>query len=109
MSRGAWTRTLPNAWAMLDAIALECLGADAWAARRWLRLAPGFLGRMANGLRLLRCDREFAARFIEQVRQRVDRGEIPVAFEIRSHYRGMQESFCRADEASAWKGSANMR
>jgi hypothetical protein len=84
---------LPNALAQLDAIALECLEADAWASRRWLRLAPRFLGRMAKGLRLLDCNREFAARFCEQVRQRVDRSEIPVAFEIRSHFSGLQETF----------------
>jgi hypothetical protein len=96
--------TLPQLLAKLDAIALECLDADAWAARRWLQLAPRFIGRMANGLRLLRCSREFATCFMEQARQRADRGEIPVAFEIRSHYRGTQESFCRADEASAWEG-----
>ena len=63
--------------AVLDAIALECLDADDWPARRWLRLAPRYLGRMAQGLRTLsRCSREFAARFIERVEERVDRGEI---------------------------------
>jgi len=85
--------TLPGSLAQLDAIALECLGADAWAARRWLRLSPRFLGRMAHGLRLLDCNREFAASFFEQVRQRADRGEIPVAFEIRSLFSGLQDTF----------------
>ncbi len=32
----------------LDAIALDCLDADEWAARRWLRLAPRYLGRLAQ-------------------------------------------------------------
>jgi hypothetical protein len=85
--------TLPSSLAKLDEVALECLKADAWAARRWLRLSPRYLGRLANGLRLLNCDREFAARFWEQVRQRVDRGEIPVAFEVRSYFSGIQDSF----------------
>ena len=88
----------------LDAIALECLNADAWPdawiARRWLRLSPRFLGRMAHGLRLLQCNRDFAARFSEQVWQRVDRGEIPIVFEIRSHYLGRQETFRHATEES---------
>ncbi len=88
----------------LDAIALECLNADVWAARRWLRLAPRYLGRLAHGLRLLDCNREFAARFSEQVRQRADCGEIPVGIEIRSHYRGLQESYRHADAESAREG-----
>ncbi len=75
----------------LDAIALDCLDADAWRARRWLHLAPRFLGRMAQGLRLLSCDREFAARFIERVRQSVDLGEIAVAVEISSYSRGVHD------------------
>ncbi len=84
----------PAQWLpMLDAIALNCLAADAWAARRWLRLSPRFLGRMAQGLRLLDADREFAARFIEQVRQSVERGEIAVAVEICSYFRGLRDEF----------------
>ncbi len=84
----------------LDAIALECLDADDWPARRWLRLAPRYLGRMAQGLRFLDCDREFAARFIERVRQQVDRGEIAFAFEIVSYFRGLQDQF-RFDPAKS--------
>ena len=67
----------------LDAIALECLGADDWAARRWLRLAPRYLGRMAQGIRALVCSRDVASRFIEQVQKRVEHGEIGVPVEIR--------------------------
>jgi hypothetical protein len=85
--------TLPGSLAQLDAIALECLEADAWASRRWLRLAPRFLGRMAKGLRLLDCHREFAARFWEQVEQIEERGEITVAFEVWSYFRGLQDSY----------------
>ena len=77
----------------LDAIALECLDADAWAARRWLRLAPRFLGRLAQGQRLLDCDRAFAARFVAQARQSAARGEIPVAFEIQTHFRGRRDDY----------------
>ncbi len=92
----------------LDAIALDCLDLDVWpgarVARRWLMLSPRFLGRMAHGLRLLYCNREFATCFSEQVRQRVDRGEIPVAFEIRSHDRGQQQAFRHATEESVREG-----
>jgi hypothetical protein len=87
----------------LDATALDCLDADAWIARRWLRLSPRFLGRMAHRLRLLHCNREFATLFIEQVQQRVDRGEIAVAVEIRLHYLGRQDTlrFAPGESASA--------
>jgi hypothetical protein len=84
---------LPKDLAKLDEIALDCLDAHAWAARRWLRLSPRFLGRMAQGLRLLDTDREFAARFIEQVRQSVERGEIAVAVEVYSYFRGLRDEF----------------
>ena len=79
----------------LDAIALECvdtaLGADVWMARRWLLLAPRFLGRLAQGLHLLDCDREVAARFVEQVKKAAQRGEIAVVVEIRSHFSGVHD------------------
>lgn len=78
--------TLPKELARLDEIALECLGAEDWAARRWLRQAPRFLGRMAEGYRLLECDRAFAMRFAEEVRMRMKRGQIEVAVEIRTEF-----------------------
>ena len=67
----------------LDAVALDCLQQKDWAARRWVRRAPRYLGRLGQGVRLLVCDREFAARFAEQARDRVERGEIGVAIEIQ--------------------------
>jgi hypothetical protein len=96
----------------LDAIALDCLDGDlstgTWPgsriARRWLSMSPRFLGRMAHGLRLLYCNSEFAGCFIEQVRHSVDRGEIPVAFEIQSHSRGLKESLRHAAEELAGEG-----
>jgi hypothetical protein len=81
----------PARWLpVLDTIALDCLDADAWRARRWLRLAPRFLGRPAQGMRLISADREFAARFIGRVRMKVERVEIAVAVEVRSRYRQME-------------------
>lgn len=77
----------------LDTIALNCLDVDAWQARRWLRLSPRFLGRMTQGLCLLSCDHKYAARFIERVRQSIDRGGIAVAVEISSYSRGIRDEF----------------
>jgi len=77
----------------LDAIALECLSMDmspaAWVARRWLRLAPRYLGRLAQGGRILRCEPQSAAQFILRAEVAVAQGEIgvPVGF-----------SFCHNDE-----------
>jgi hypothetical protein len=81
-------------FAVLDAIALECLDANDWKARRWLRLAPRYLGRLAHDLRLLSSHREFAARFSEQVAASVDRGEIAFPCEIRSYVRGLEDRHC---------------
>jgi len=79
---------------VLDAIALECLRANDWPARRWLRLAPRYLGRMAQDLRLLSTHREFAARFAEKLNERVGRGEIAFPYEVRSYIRGLEEKHC---------------
>lgn len=75
----------------LDAMALDCLERDAWAARRWLRVGPRYLGRLANGVRLLHADREFGARFIEQVRARVECSEIGARVAIQATYQGSCE------------------
>jgi len=80
--------------AVLDAIALECLDANDWSARRWLRLAPRYLGRLRQDLRLLSTHREFAARYSEKLRERVDCGEIAFPYEIRSYVRGLEEKHC---------------
>jgi hypothetical protein len=70
----------------LDALFIDCLRAtaspQASAARRWLRLAPRYLGRLAQGLRVLHCPPRAAKEFIARARNAVDRGEIPVEVEI---------------------------
>ncbi len=81
----------PKEMARLDEIALECLDADAWAARRWLRQAPRFLGRMAQGMRLIHCDREFAVRFTAEVREQAERGGIGAVVEIRWEFKDGHE------------------
>lgn len=80
----AWSvAAAPAEWLpRLDALALGCLRREDGAARRWLRLAPRYLGRAARGVRLLACTREFAAEFVGQVRAGVERGEIGVRVEL---------------------------
>ena len=69
----------------LDTFAMDCLSSDPSdaSARRWLRLSPRYLGRMSQGLRLLRCDENAAARFHTQVQVQLERGEIVVPVEIQ--------------------------
>jgi urocanate hydratase len=84
----AWrVAAAPAQWLpKLNGVALDCLQANTehedWAARRWLRLAPRYQGRQTQGVRLLRCNDETARRFLERVRDQVERGEIEVAVEI---------------------------
>lgn len=70
----------------LDGIALDCLQGSAdpniGAARRWLRLAPRYLGRLAQGVRVLRCQPDVANEFASRVRSAVGRGEIGIEVEI---------------------------
>jgi urocanate hydratase len=84
---------LPKDLARLDEIALSCLEPEEWKSRRWLRLSPRYLGRLAQGLRLLDADREFSARFIDRVRQSVEQGEIAFGIEIVSYFRGQRDEF----------------
>ena len=81
----AWrVAAAPAQWLpKLDAVALDLLQRDDGVSRRWLRLAPRYLGRLGQGVRLLVCNQEFAAIFIEQARGRIERGEISVAVEIQ--------------------------
>ena len=67
----------------LDALALGLIVPEQGAARRWLRLAPRYLGRLAQGVRLLRCDEALAAILLQQVRERVASGEIAVPVEMQ--------------------------
>jgi urocanate hydratase len=66
----------------LDAIALDCLPPGAWAARRWLQLAPRYLGRLAQGARVLHTTGEFAAIIAAQFSEQAASGAISVPIEI---------------------------
>jgi hypothetical protein len=73
----------PARWLpVLDSIALDCLPQEEPAARRWLRFAPRYLGRLTQGVRALRCEPETANEFVARVQLAVDRGEISVAVRI---------------------------
>ncbi len=80
----AWQVTeAPARWLPhIDAIALECLPVDDLASRRWLRLAPRYMGRLAQGMHVLARDRESAERLVDAIRNEVDRENIPVPVEI---------------------------
>lgn len=81
----AWSVAVaPALWLpKLDALAQDCLQPEDLAARRWLRLAPRYLGRLAQGVRVLRCDEPVAAEFLKRVRQALVQGEMGVPVEIR--------------------------
>lgn len=75
----------------LDALALDCLDADAWIERRWLRLAPRYLGRMVRGLHALRCDPAAAERFFKRIELADLRCELGVPVEVSVTRKGIPE------------------
>jgi urocanate hydratase len=81
----------------LDALAVDCLSADpspdAASARRWLRLAPRYLGRRSQGMRLLRCNDRAAKHFIERLREKVEGAEIGVLVDITVSRNGQPERY----------------
>jgi Urocanase Rossmann-like domain len=68
----------------LDAIALDCLDAGAMRARRWLRFAPRYLGRLTQKSTVLACDPETAKKFVARVHAAVQSGEI--GMQVRMHF-----------------------
>ena len=64
-------------------MAIECLDTAKQIERRWIRLAPRYLGRMAQGVRMVIAGREFASRFVDRVRVYVESSEIGVPVSIK--------------------------
>lgn len=67
----------------LDTLALECLNPDGagpaeLAARRWMRLAPRYFGRLAQDRRIVSCDSAAAQQIFSRVQSAVEQGEIGV-------------------------------
>jgi len=76
--------TAPALWLpRLDALMCDLLDPEDGTARRWLRLAPRYLGRLAQGERLLCCPEATAVRLIDTVRDRVESAQIGVPVEMR--------------------------
>jgi urocanate hydratase len=88
-----WTvAAAPAQWLpKLDGIALECIKPADGAARRWLRLAPRYLGRRSQGLRVLHCEPDVAREFVARVQNAVERGQIAV--EVRIGWNRDEEVF----------------
>jgi urocanate hydratase len=87
----------PNLWLpKLDSIARDCLSLslprDSWPGRRWLRRAPRYLGRLAQGVRLLRCETAAAEAFLGLVQEQVANGQLGVSVEISLCSCGRSES-----------------
>jgi len=90
--------TSPAQWLpKFDAIAMDCLPTaldfESNAARRWLRLAPRYLGRLAQGVRVLRCELNVAKEFVTRIQKATEREEIDVESEITLIGNGEAEVF----------------
>ena len=82
----AWqVSAAPARWLpQIDAIALECLNANDFASRRWMRLAPRYLGRLAQGLHVARFTAEAERAFISRVEAAIQTGKIAVEVKFRT-------------------------
>lgn len=83
----------------LDALAVECLqgtaGPEAAAARRWLRLAPRYLGRLAANFRVLRVQPDSANEFVARVQCAVNQKQfgVDVGVDVCISVNGDREDF----------------
>ena len=68
----------------LDEVARACLPQEDAAAQRWLRLAPRYCGRVAMGVRVLRCVPQVAEEFSARVAAGIIDGSIGVPVEVRT-------------------------
>jgi len=87
---------MPALWLpKLDTEARDCLASDksaeAWAALRWLHLAPRYMGRLAGESHLLRCHTKAAQDFVDLVQKQVASGRLGVAVEVGLGGRGQTE------------------
>jgi len=82
----AWqVSAAPAQWLpKLDAIALDCLDPEDWRARRWLRLAPRYLGRLAQGMHVACFTPQAKQAFISRVEEGMHSGEIGIEVNIQT-------------------------
>lgn len=73
----------------LDALALECAGGRSGVIRRWLALAPRYLGRLAQSTHAVHADRQFASAFVERVGS-LGQLDVPVTIQV-NHADGAEE------------------
>jgi hypothetical protein len=75
----------PTQWLpKLDVIALDCLNPEDWPARRWLRLAPRYLGRLTEGLRVASFSQQAKQAFISRIEEGRRTGMIGVEVDIQT-------------------------
>jgi hypothetical protein len=74
----------------LDAFALQCAGELPGSTRRWLRMSPRYMGRLAQSFHLALADGTFATRFMDGAMALED-GRIPLKLQVS--YRGGCEEF----------------
>ena len=93
-----WTvDSAPTLWLpRLDSIACDCLASsqdsDTSPVFRWLRLAPHYLGRLAQEVRLLRCRTETAHELLRELRKQVASARIDVGVKVSLATRGKFET-----------------
>ena len=86
--------TAPALWLpKLDAMALACLESEDGFRRRWIRLFPRYVGRLGHGAHLLLGNREFAASFVERVREQVRLGVLAFQGQIQVSYEGGNDEY----------------
>jgi urocanate hydratase len=73
----------------VDALAAEVCGDE--LRRRWLRLAPRYMGRRAHSLRYVAMTESEAETFAQAIRKSLDEGRIQAAVTVR--FGGRQEHF----------------
>ena len=73
----------------IDSLAIECFcrgsNLEAKATERWLRLSPRYLGRLAQGFRVVRGPRDAAQQFVARVRGSIVQGQIDIEVRIHLH------------------------
>jgi urocanate hydratase len=81
----------PGRWMpKLDSFALECAGELPEVTRRWLRMSPRYLGRMAQSFHVALTDRTFATGFMDGALA-LEGGSIPLKLQVS--YCGGSEEF----------------
>jgi hypothetical protein len=67
----------------IDALAMSSLAQEEGTARRWQHLAPRYLARLAQSVRVLRCSGNIAGSILKRVQEAVESGELGVTVEVK--------------------------